>query len=278
MWNRNRSSAGPAQVVTGEDRHAKAEAERRASDAREWLVWLRDALADVGVEHVGIPVDDFTPPLKARAQRAGEGRQPDPEGRLQGRARARRPGPSIGGPPDRLPDGSRHDVTRYAMTSLRSLPTPMAPRADHREAPPSSRGSYSAVATDLRPKRMRARCVSARRRRFHSRCGRRSLQNGGNSLAFTASTRRSRSPGGKEWPTSPRVTNLSSSVSASRCRDGALRRSLSSLPHDLASTQETQARPAAGNVRAEDQLFDLHLQAWRRVPKSDARRGDDDLV
>lgn len=58
-WSRNRIERWAAQVEADEERHAKAKAEKRANEAGEWHGWLRHALEDVGVEHVGILVDDF---------------------------------------------------------------------------------------------------------------------------------------------------------------------------------------------------------------------------
>lgn len=58
-WSRNRIERWATQVESDKSRHAKAEAENRANEAREWHRWLRHALEDVGVEYVGILVDDF---------------------------------------------------------------------------------------------------------------------------------------------------------------------------------------------------------------------------
>jgi len=58
-WSRNRIERWLAQVETDYDRHAKAKAEVAANEAREWCEWLRHALQEVRVEHVGLLVDDY---------------------------------------------------------------------------------------------------------------------------------------------------------------------------------------------------------------------------
>ena len=58
-WSRNRIERWVMQVEADRDRHAKAKAEKNAEDAREWREWLRYALEEVRVEHVGLLVDNY---------------------------------------------------------------------------------------------------------------------------------------------------------------------------------------------------------------------------
>jgi hypothetical protein len=57
-WSRNRIERWLAQVEADQDRHARAKADDAAYEAREWREWLRHALEEVRVEHVGLLVDD----------------------------------------------------------------------------------------------------------------------------------------------------------------------------------------------------------------------------
>ncbi len=58
-WSRNRIERWLVQVEADQDRHAQAKAEVVTNEAREWCEWLRHALEDVRVEHVGLLVDDY---------------------------------------------------------------------------------------------------------------------------------------------------------------------------------------------------------------------------
>jgi hypothetical protein len=58
-WSHARIERWLAQVEADQDRHAKVKADDAADDAREWRDWLRRALEEVRVEHVGLLVDDF---------------------------------------------------------------------------------------------------------------------------------------------------------------------------------------------------------------------------
>jgi hypothetical protein len=57
-WSCNRIERWLAQVEADQDRHARAKADDAAYEAREWREWLRHALEEVRVEHVGLLVDD----------------------------------------------------------------------------------------------------------------------------------------------------------------------------------------------------------------------------
>jgi hypothetical protein len=54
-WSGNRVERWLAQV----EADAKATAERHANEARAWHGWLRHALKDVGIGHIGLLVDDY---------------------------------------------------------------------------------------------------------------------------------------------------------------------------------------------------------------------------
>jgi len=58
-WRRNRIERWLAQVEADQDRHAKVKADEAANEARDWREWLRHALEEVRVEHVGLLVDDY---------------------------------------------------------------------------------------------------------------------------------------------------------------------------------------------------------------------------
>ncbi|HEY4885829.1 MAG TPA: hypothetical protein VII08_19560 [Myxococcales bacterium] len=58
-WSRTRIERWLAQVEADQDRHAKVKADGAADKARVWRDWLHHALEVVGVEHVGLLVDDY---------------------------------------------------------------------------------------------------------------------------------------------------------------------------------------------------------------------------
>src|SRR6266478_2501826 len=58
-WSRNRIERWLAQVEADQDRHTKAKGDKAANEAHEWREWLRHALEEVRVEHVGLLVDDY---------------------------------------------------------------------------------------------------------------------------------------------------------------------------------------------------------------------------
>src|SRR5207245_139524 len=81
-WSRSRIDRWLVQVEADQDRHAQAKAEVVANGAREWCEWLRHALEDVRVEHVGLrrriirarcPRDASVPSLVSKSQEERRG-------------------------------------------------------------------------------------------------------------------------------------------------------------------------------------------------------------